>query len=207
MKHWNSKIHLRCWSNFSCSTTVFSWQKEMNDHYDFGLMNCSSFRVSYQNSLNGRKTDPLKSQKPLSIDPSSFIYHQYHVLFLSSCKTPLLYLQNSWWDNIYTSPFPCLWMWPFSSYKSDFTSSSIMLSPSVRDVASPDCVANWRGPWGEPELPPFKDSLCIHKPPRSTADRLKFAAVATGTRCVWSRYFCNDKQPYVISNQTLEGSN
>lgn len=198
MKHWNSKIHLRCWSNFSCSITVFSGQKEMNDHYYFGQMNCSGFLLCKNQFL----LQNLK--KPLSKDPSSFMYH---VLFLSSCKTPLLYLQNSWWDNIYTSPFPCLWMWPFSSYKSDFTSSSIMLSPSVRDVASPDCVANWRGPWGEPELLPFKDSLCIHKPPRSTADRLKFAAVATGTRCVWSRYFCNDKQPYVISNQTLEGSN
>lgn len=123
-------------------------------------------------------------------------------------KLLYFYLLNSWWENIYTSPFPCFLNVTFSSYKSDFTSSSsIMLSPSVWDVASPDCVANWRGPWGEPELLPFKDSLCIHKPPRSTADRLKFAAVATGTRCVWSRYFCNDKQPYVISNQTLEGSN
>lgn len=77
-----------------------------------------------------------------------------------------------------------------------------MLSPPV--VEYPPFPANWSGPCGDAdwELLTFEDSphpsWDIHKSPRTTGDWSPArAAGVDGSRRVWRRYFCIDKQPIV----------
>lgn len=140
-------------------------------------------------------------------------YDVFFFIYVGKLLPCLLLSAKFMAENIYT---PCFTKFVdvtiyFIIYSSlDFaTSSSSMVSSSVRVLPPLDPAANWRGPWGEPypEMLLLVKSLYwsrdSHEPPRKGKVWLPGAAEEAGVLRVWRRYFCKNQNTILIYNPIL----